>query len=79
MKTNTICYYCGLDKAVKNWPVTNEPVCLSCRLHFLGEEFEGTASKEDCDQVRYYGELMSLDVDTTITKFDEDEKGGEKE
>lgn len=79
METNTICYYCGSEKAVKNWPVTNEPVCLACRLHFLGEEFEGTASKEDCDQVRYYGELMSLDVDTTITKFDEDEKGGEKE
>ncbi len=77
MDTNTICYYCGSEKAVKNWPVTNEPVCLTCRLYFLADEFEGTASKEDCEQVRYYGELMGTDVETTVTKFNE--KGGEKE
>lgn len=73
METSTICYYCGSEKAVKNWPVTNEPVCLSCRLHFLGDEFEGTASKEDCDQVRYYGELMSIDTEEPNLEEEENE------
>lgn len=55
---NKECFYCGNTDAVKDWVVTKEPVCLPCRLIFLADEFEGTASKKDCKQLRYYAELF---------------------
>ena len=69
---NNICVYCNEKKAVKVWKETNEYVCLPCRLSLLAQEFEGVASKEDCDQVKWYSELM--DADKTVTKFDEEDE-----
>jgi hypothetical protein len=64
------CYYCSSKKAVKTWPVTDEPVCLSCRLSFLADEFEQTASKDECGQVRFFAELMEDDFENEETKCD---------
>jgi len=68
---NNICVYCNEKKPVKVWKETNEYVCLSCRLSLLAQEFEGTANKEDCDQVQYYSDL--IDADKVVITYDDRE------
>lgn len=63
MKTSNICVYCGEKKAVKLWKETNEYVCLSCRLSLLAQEFEGTETREDVEQVKYYAQLMEVKIE----------------
>ena len=69
---NNICVYCNEKKPVKIWKETNEYVCLSCRLSLLAQEFEETASKEDCDQVQYYSDL--IDADKVVITYDDREE-----
>ncbi|HYM65205.1 MAG TPA: hypothetical protein VES68_01835 [Candidatus Sulfotelmatobacter sp.] len=48
---------------MKLWKETNEYVCLSCRLSLLAQEFEGTETREDVEQVKYYAQLMEVKIE----------------